>query len=129
MIVDSSAVIAVLLREPGHERLLDGMARAHRAGIGAPTVAETGIVLTARLGVSGRTLLSRLLEEAELVVVPFGEPHWQAAVQAFARYGKGRHAAALNFGDCMTYATAELAGEPLLCVGEDFAETDLVLVS
>ncbi|MDQ3647830.1 MAG: type II toxin-antitoxin system VapC family toxin [Actinomycetota bacterium] len=127
MIVDSSAVVAVLLREPGYTRVEQGLASAIRAGIGAPTLAETGIVLSARLGLGGRTLLSRFLEEAGLVVVPFGEPHWGVAVEAFSRFGKGRHAAAFNFGDCMSYATASLADEPLLCVGDDFAKTDLAL--
>ncbi len=128
MIVDSSAVIAVLLRESSHEQLEQQLADATRAGIGTPTLAETGIVLSARMGISGRTLLSRFLEEADLVAVQFGEPHWGVAVEAFRRFGKGRHAAALNFGDCMTYATASVADEPLLCVGDDFAETDLALV-
>ncbi len=127
MIVDSSAVIAVLLREPGYERLEQQLASAGRAGIGTPTLAETGIVLSARLGIGGRTLLSRFIEESELVAVPFGEPHWSVAIEAFTRFGKGRHAAALNFGDCMTYATASLADEPLLCTGDDFAKTDLAL--
>ena len=98
------------------------------AGIGTPTLAETGIVLAARLGSAGRTLLGRFLEEAQLVPVPFSERHWGVAVDAFLRFGKSRHPAALNFGGCMTYATADLAGEPLLCLGEDFARTDLALV-
>ncbi len=128
MIVDSSAVVAIILREPGHNGLLEQLGAASGAGIGTPTLAETGIVLAARLGPSGRSLLARFLEEAALVEVPFGEHHWRAAVGAYTRFGKGRHPAALNFGDCMTYATAELAGEPLLCVGGDFARTDLPLV-
>lgn len=129
MIVDSSAVVAILLREPGFERLLDHLSTAPGAGIGTPTLAETGIVLAARLGVPGRSLLARFLEEAALVAVPFGEHHWRAAVDAYTHFGKGRHPAALNFGDCMTYATAELAGEPLLCLGRDFVRTDLMLVA
>ena len=80
------------------------------------------------MGVAGQTLLVRLLEEADVDIVPFGEEHWPAAVEAFRRYGKGRHPAGLNFGDCLTYATASLAGEPLLAVGDDFAQTDLELV-
>ncbi|MEX2554466.1 MAG: type II toxin-antitoxin system VapC family toxin [Actinomycetota bacterium] len=59
------------------------------------------------------------------MVVPFGENHWQEAVEAFERYGRGRHDASLNFGDCMSYAIARLAGEPLLCTGRDFVRTDL----
>ena len=128
MIVDSSAVVAVLLREPGHEPLLGQLASAAGAGIGTPTLTETGIVLVARLGATGRTLLGRFIEEAEIVPVAFGERHWASALEAYLRFGKGRHPAALSFGDCMTYATASLSGEDLLCVGDAFAKTDLPLV-
>ena len=128
MIVDSSAIIAVLLRQPGYEPVLERLARTTAAGAGAPTLAETGIVLAARLGVAGKTLLARFVQESGLVVVPFGDDHWGAAVDAFLRYGKGRHPAALNFGDCLTYAVVRLADEPLLCVGDDFAKTDLHVV-
>ena len=60
-----------------------------------------------------------------LTVIPFTEDHWRVAVEAYTRFGKGRHAAALNFGDCLTYAVARLAERPLLFVGGDFAKTDL----
>ncbi len=60
-----------------------------------------------------------------MVAIPFEDRHWGAAAEAFIVYGKGRHPAALNFGDCMTYATARLSGNPLLFVGEDFAKTDI----
>ncbi len=128
MIVDSSAVVAVLLREPGHEPLLEQLGAAARSGIGAPTAVESGIVLTARLGIPGKTLLARFIDEAGMAVIPVTGEHWPLAVGAFVRYGKGRHPAALNFGDCLTYAVAAVAGEPLLCVGDDFARTDLRLV-
>ncbi len=125
MILDSSAVVAVLLREPGFEALLDAIAAGGLPAIGAPTLTETGIVLTARLGPSGRTFLARFLAEGAVSVVAFGEQHWQSAVEAYARFGKGRHPARLNFGDCMSYAVAKIAGEPLLCVGDDFLLTDI----
>jgi ribonuclease VapC len=129
VILDSSAIVAILLRQPGYAPVLERLAEAAAAGVGAPTLAETGIVLAAKLGVPGRTLLARFVQESGLLVVAFGEEHWRSAVEAFIRFGKGRHAAALNFGDCMTYATARLAGEPLLCLGNDFAQTDLALVA
>ena len=72
-----------------------------------------------------RALLSRFLSEASAVVVPFGESHYSAALDAWLRFGKGRHTAALNFGDCLSYAVARLAGEPPLYVGEDFGLTDV----
>lgn len=128
MIVDSSALVAVILGEPGHERLLDALG-VHDAGVSAATLAETGIVLAARLGIAGRTLLARFVEESGMEVVPFSDRHWGVAAEAFLRFGKGRHPARLNFGDCLTYATARLAGEPLLCVGDDFSRTDLELVA
>lgn len=128
MILDSSAVVAVLIQEPGFERVEDELGREAAVGIGAPTLAETGIVMSAKLGVAGRTLLARFLAEADVAVIPFGEEHWSAAVEAFSRFGKGRQPAGLNLGDCLTYATARLADEPLLCLGDDFAQTDLPLV-
>src|SRR2546422_564477 len=71
--------------------------------------------------------LRRFLQESGLVPIPFGEAHWREAVEAYARFGRGRHRAGLNFGDCLSYATARLAGRPLLCVGDDFKKTDLAL--
>jgi ribonuclease VapC len=129
LILDSSAVLAVLLKEPAHERLLEALAAKPGPGIGAATLVESGIVLSARLGASGQTLLGRFVQGYALEVIPLGPDHWPVAVQAFLRFGKGRHPAALNFGDCLTYATARLAEEPLLCVGEDFAKTDLPLLA
>jgi ribonuclease VapC len=129
VIVDSSAVIAILLKQPGSERLRDALAASEQAGIGAPTVVETSMELCARLGRAGKTLLTRFLEEAELEVVQFTAEHWTVAADAFIRYGKGRHRAALNFGDCTTYAVARLAGEPLLCLGDDFPSTDIELAN
>ncbi|NJD10530.1 MAG: type II toxin-antitoxin system VapC family toxin [Gemmatimonadetes bacterium] len=125
MIVDSSALLAIVFREPGYERLIESLQSAAAAVAGAPTLAETGIVLTARLGAAADGLLERLLDEFEIQEMPFGEVHWREAVDAFRRYGRGRHPASLNFGDCLTYAAASLSGEALLYVGEDFSRTDL----
>ena len=127
MILDRSAVVAVLLDQPQAEQLTAAIASGSPS-IGAPTLAETGIVLTARLGVAGRSLLGRFLQEATVSVLDFTDAHWPVAVDAFTRFGRGRHPAALNFGDCLTYAVASVSGEPLLCLGEDFALTDLGLV-
>jgi ribonuclease VapC len=127
VIVDSSALVAVLLREPGHEAVLERLEAEPPAAVGASTLAEAGIVLAARMGVSGHTLLARFVHEAEFSVIPFSEEHWDVAVDAFLRYGKGRHPARLNYGDCLTYAVARIADEPLLCIGDDFPKTDLTL--
>ena len=96
-------------------------------GIGAPTLFETGMVLTGRLGGDGRATVSKFLADWGIEVVPFGEAHWEAAFAAFVRYGKGRHPARLNYRDCMTYATARIADLPLLCTGDDFPQTDLTI--
>jgi ribonuclease VapC len=127
VIVDSSAIVAIVLREPGWEALAAKLGAAPAAGIGAATVAESGLVLTAKSGKNMRPVLLRFLQETRLTVIPFGEEHWRVAIDAYTKFGKGRHAAALNFGDCLTYATAKLADEPLLCLGDDFVETDLLL--
>jgi len=127
MIIDTSTIVAVVLREPGFEALLERLTRHEHAGIGAPILTETAIVLSARLETDARTLLARFLDEASIVVIPFGEAHYAAAVEAWLRFGKGRHPAQLNFGDCISYALAKVADEPLLCVGEDFKRTDIEL--
>ena len=129
MIVDTSALISVVFKEPGHESVVRTLGTAELVGIGAPTLAEAGIVLAARLGPAGRVALENLVADIKASTVPFGADHYRAAVTAFERFGKARHPARLNFGDCMSYATAQLAGRPLLCVGDDFPQTDLALVS
>jgi ribonuclease VapC len=125
VIVDSSAVVAVLLREPGFEPILDRLSEESAAAIGAATLAETGIVLAAKLGVGGKSLLVRFVQEASLDTVPLGDEHWRVAIDAYLRFGKGRHPARLNFGDCLTYAVAQIAQEPLLYIGDDFTKTDI----
>jgi ribonuclease VapC len=125
VILDTSAIVAIALKEPGFEELLGKLVKARNAGVGVPTLTETAIVLSARLNQDARGVLSRFL--GSIATVPFGDAHFVAAVDAWLRYGKGRHTASLNFGDCLSYATAALAGEPLLCVGNDFAQTDLAL--
>ena len=125
MILDSSAIVAIVFREPGYEELIRRINEASEIGIGTPTLAETGIVLTARLGARARSLLAAFLQELGVVQVPFGEFHWQEAMTAYEKFGRGRHPAKLNFGDCLSYATAKLAGQPLLYTGKDFRKTDL----
>jgi ribonuclease VapC len=127
VIIDSSAVLAIFFRERDAETVLSTILDADFAGIGAPTAAETGLVLTSRMQKNATGSLLRFFEETGIEIVPFTNLHWQRAIDAFARFGKGRHPAALNFGDCMTYATAALARQPLLCRGDDFRKTDLEL--
>lgn len=127
MIVDSSAVVAVVLRERGFEDVWAKLLRAGGAGVGTPTLVESGIVLRSRLGPPGRTLLEAAIDSLRLVPIAFVEHHWSVALDAFSYYGRGNHPARLNLGDCMAYAVAKVAREPLLCLGDDFAKTDLVI--
>lgn len=125
MILDSSAVVAILMEEPEAEDLLAKLRQPDPIGIGVPTLVETSIVLTSRWRKDSVPILEKFLSELGALVLPADEAHWRVASEAFLRFGKGRHPAALNFGDCMSYATAKIAGRPLLCVGADFPKTDL----
>lgn len=125
MILDTSAILAVLFKEPDHQSVIEKLLAPGRRGVGTPTLAEAGLVLTGRLDGDAEGLLAGFLQQFEVVTVPFGDRHWKAAVEAFHRFGKGRHPAALNFGDCLSYATAKLADRPLLFVGDDFSRTDV----
>ncbi len=127
MILDSSAVVTIFLKEPGHETVRRKMVEAQVIGIGAATLLETALVLSARLNRDMRGSLARFIEENQVITIPFTEGHYGIAVTAWLKYGKGRHPAALNFGDCMSFAVARAADMPLLCVGDDFPQTDLVL--
>jgi ribonuclease VapC len=128
MILDSSAIVALVFQEPGHERVQERMFSDKPLGIGAPTLVETAIVLSSRLRQDARGLLARLLQTAGIETIPFSIPHYEVAVSAWLKFGKGRHPAALNLGDCFSYAVARLAKQPLLCIGNDFILTDLPVV-
>ena len=127
MTLDSSAVIAVLFRELQHDLLRAKMLQAERLMIGAPTVFESAMVAARMFDARGLDLLAHFLSDLEVEVCSFDDRHWRAATDAFLRYGKGRHPARLNLGDCMTYATARVADLPLLFTGQDFAQTDLAV--
>ena len=126
MIVDTSALVAIVMREPGYDDLIEKLAASRESGIGTPTLAELGLVLSARLDSHPHGLIVHLLDEFRIDEVPFDAEHWREAIDAFRRYGRGRHRAQLNFGDCLTYAVAKVAGEALLFTGDDFAATDLI---
>jgi ribonuclease VapC len=128
VILDASAILAVLLREPGCEDLLRLITESQVIAAGAPTLVETALVLSSRMRKDARALLSEFLREAEVEIISFTRDHYEVAVDAFERYGKGRHSAALNFGDCMTYAVARISGMPLLFTGKDFSKTDILHV-
>lgn len=125
MTLDSSALVAILFAEPGYLDLVDRILEADRVRVGAPTLVEAGLVLAGRRRSPDRRVVADLVAELGVAVVPFGEAEWHAAVDAFLKFGRGRHPAALNFGDCLAYACAREAGDTLLFVGDDFARTDI----
>jgi len=128
MVLDSSAIVAIFLREPGWDQLLNRLEVATCRGIGAPTLVEAAMVLTNRLGDGAMSLLLEFCATQDIEIIPFSDAHGHAAIGAFLRFGKGRHPAALNYGDCLTYAVASVAEEPLMFVGDDFSRTDVVAV-
>jgi len=129
MIIDSSALIAIVFQEPGYAKVLRALETAEWIGIGSPTLAEAAIVVGNRLGFERLWMVHRFVQEFDIAVLAFEQPHWVEAVTAYERFGRARHAAGLNFGDCLSYATARLAEKPLLCTGGDFAKTDLPIVT
>ncbi len=126
MTLDSSALVAILLSESRSLDLIDRILEADAVRVGAPTLVETSMVYSARKGTESRRDVDDLIKELGVTVVPFGELEWHAAVAAFQRFGRGRHKASLNFGDCLAYATAAVPRDTLLFVGDDFRHTDIV---
>ena len=129
MILDSSVVVALLIGEPQAQSVARALAAADSCAIGAPTLLETGMVIATRLKRDGRGTLNAFLADWQVDEISFGPEHWREALRAFGRFGKGRHPAGLNMGDCLTYAIARVAQQPLLCLGDDFSKTDLELVA
>ena len=125
MIVDTSAVLAVLFDEPDAERYVRALAGASRCRMSAVSFLEAAIVLESRAGAAAGPNLDLLLERAPIELEPVTLEHAQAARRAWRRFGRGNHRAALNFGDCFAYALAEATREPLLFKGQDFALTDI----
>ena len=125
MILDSSAVVSILIGEPEAARLLQSMAEAPILAIAAPTLLESTLVLAKFFRGDARAIVNEFVREFQVEVIPFSREHGDAAADAFYRFGKGRHPAGLNFGDCMSYAAARLSGLPLLFIGDDFPKTDL----
>jgi ribonuclease VapC len=129
MVVDTSALVAIFLGEPERKLFLDFILQTETRKISAATVLETGIALEARRGESAGREFDLFLVRANLEIVPVDTEQTEIARSAWRKYGKGRHTAALNFGDCFAYALAKFAGEPILAKGTDFAATDIEVCS
>lgn len=127
MIVDTSAIIAILFDEPEAPRLAAALAAAETRRISAATLVEASIVVEIQTRGRGGSQLDALLRAAAIQVEPVTAEQALIARQAFVDFGKGRHRAGLNFGDCFPYALAKATGEPLLFKGEDFAKTDVAV--
>ena len=125
MIIDTSAVLAVLFRELDAERYEKAIAGASHCRMSVASFLEAAIVLESRSGPETGYELDFFLERASIELVPVALDHVQAARRAWRRFGKGNHPAGLNLGDCFAYALAEVSGEPLLFKGGDFELTDI----
>ena len=125
MVVDTSALCAVLLDEADREQLVRVMMKAETRYLSAATSLECTVVLVRRLGAEGDARARGFFERVKFQIVPFDETQAETAKRGFQIYGKGRHPAGLNFGDCFAYALAKSLGEPLLFKGDDFRLTDV----
>jgi ribonuclease VapC len=129
MVIDSSALIAILGYEPEAEALAAAIQDDPVRLMSAASWLESAIVIEARHGSPGGQKFDELVDVAQIKIEPVTVEQATTARLAFRTYGKGRHAASLNFGDCFAYALAKVSGEPLLCKGNDFSQTDIPLTA
>jgi ribonuclease VapC len=125
MVIDSSAFVAILLGEPEQAAFVDAITADPTRIAGAPTVLETSMVILSRRGEAGLAEFRAFYARAAIQTAGFEPEQLDLAVDAFRRFGKGRHPAGLNYGDCFSYALAKATGEPLLFKGDDFPQTDI----
>lgn len=125
MVLDTSALLAIYFHESDSERFEAAILSAARPFVSAGTLLETGIVVEARDREAGSVELDRLLQKLGVTTVPVDAEQVEVGRLAFRKYGKGRHPAKLNYGDCFAYALAITTGEPLLFKGDDFSRTDV----
>lgn len=126
MVIDTSALVAILTGEPERAQFIAALEAADRRCLSAGTFIETSIVIDARYGAEGLRDLDLFLAAAGAEIVPVDSDQAVVARRAYSRFGKGRHQAALNFGDCFAYALAMTRAEPLLFKGKDFIHTDII---
>jgi ribonuclease VapC len=126
MILDSSPLVAILAGEPDAELYIQAISRAPRCRISAGSFIELSIVVESQFAVEALRQCDALFRRVGILIEPVTVEHAHLACQAFHDFGKGRHPAGLNFGDCFAYALAKHTGEPLLFKGNDFSQTDIV---
>jgi ribonuclease VapC len=129
MVIDTSAVIACLFGESERASFISAIGTDSVRLISVVGVVEASLVILGRKRVGGLTDLQVFLDDGEIERVPVDDRQAEAAIEAFRRFGRGRHPARLNIGDCFAYALAKTTGEPLLYKGRDFAQTDIVPVA
>lgn len=125
MVIDTSALVAILTGEAERRRFIDAIESAESRLVSAATFVETAIVIESRYGADGLHAFDLFLAKAEVEIVAVDADQAHAARRAFSRFGKGRHQAGLNYGDCFSYALANVRSEPLLFKGDDFPHTDV----
>ena len=125
MVIDTSALLAIFLAEPERENFLEQIRQDGSRLLSAPNALETAIVLEARRGVVAGREFDLFLHRLKIDIVPMDAAQVEIARTGWRRFGKGRHPAGLNFGDCFAYALAKTSGEPLLAKGQDFPRTDV----
>jgi ribonuclease VapC len=126
MVIDTSAVLAILQNEPERRAINEAVEAADTRAMSVATLVESSIILESRYGPEGVRDLDLYLAKAHVALVPVDAEQSHLARDAFRKYGKGRHRAGLNFGDCFSYALARSLAEPLLFKGDDFSQTDAV---
>lgn len=125
MVIDTSALLAILLDEPERRTFNEAIEAAESRRMSAAIFVEVSIVIESRFGAEGIRDLDLFIERAGISLVPVDSDQAQMARRAYSRFGKGRHRAGLNYGDCFSYALAMVLGEPLLYKGDDFGQTDV----
>ena len=128
MVIDTSAILAVLFKEPERDRFAAAISSASVRLVGSVNAFESAVVVLSRKGPAGLRELDLLFHVASIETIPFTDEHLRLAREAYQRYAKGRHPAGLNLGDCCAYALSRHSGEPLLFKGDDFARTDVQTV-
>jgi ribonuclease VapC len=125
MVLDTSAILAILQDEPERRKFNEAIEAAETRSLSTASFVECSMILESRYGADGVRDLDLFIAKAQLSLVPVDEEQADLARRAFRNYGKGRHPAGLNFGDCFSYALAQALNEPLLFKGNDFNQTDI----
>jgi ribonuclease VapC len=128
MVIDTSAILAILQREPERRSFVEAIESADSTRMSVASFVESSIVIESRYGSEGLRDLDRFISRSGIELIPVDQEQGQLARSAFSRFGKRRHRAGLNYGDCLSYAAAISSGEPLLCKGDDFIHTDVPIL-